>query len=131
MAYDLEIGSATIFMEASDQPLIGKQAVAAVIVNRQKSGKFGPTIAAVCLARLQFSCWNDADPNRERMARTLDDDGVLQQCQQVMQDAMNGAPDPTGGATFYYATSMTTPPSWAASMIPCGQFGSQLFFRES
>ena len=45
------------------------------------------------------------------------------------QAAAGALEDITGGATSYYALSMTTPPYWAASMTPTVVIAGQKFFR--
>lgn len=131
MAYDEEIATATVWMEASGEPPEGRRGVAWVLVNRLNSGRYGKSLADVCLSPFQFSCWNTSDPNRRRMARTPETDPVLLDCGAALQEAQAGGTDPTQGATLYYADSMTTPPEWAAKATFTVQLGSQLFFREN
>lgn len=128
MAFDLEIGAATVFMEASGEPPDGKAAVAAVLANRLRDGRWGSTLAAVCLAPDQFSCWNTGDPNRRRMAETPDTDPSLIQCEAAMRAALGGKTDPTFGAMWYCAADIRSP-GWVDGAVFCGQFGSQLFYK--
>lgn len=129
MAFDTEIATLTVFMEASGEGPDGIQAVAYVIVNRWKSGKFGTTIAAVCLKPLQFSCWNTSDSNRMRAAIIADDDPVLQQCQAAVIDAMaHTAPDPTDGALYYFADTIQTP-HWVSALNFTARIGHQRFYK--
>ena len=60
---DSEILFLTIVGEARSESVEGQIAVANVIVNRSKYRKL--SIKDVCLQRLQFSCWNEDDPNRQ------------------------------------------------------------------
>lgn len=131
MAFDEEIADMTIFMEASGEPPEGRRAVAWVIVNRLNSGRYGASLAAVCLHPFQFSCWNTSDPNRLRIAKTPESDPVLLDCALALQQAQAGGTDPTDGATLYYSDSMTTPPDWASAAIFTVKIGSQLFYREN
>ncbi|MNP80458.1 Cell Wall Hydrolase [compost metagenome] len=39
-------------------------------------------------------------------------------------------PDPTGGATHYYAKSMKTPPKWVAGATKTVTIGNHIFFRD-
>jgi len=39
-------------------------------------------------------------------------------------------PDPTGGATHYYAIAMKTPPAWAAKSKQTLKLGGHVFFRD-
>lgn len=111
MAYNEEIGAMTVWMEARGEGMIGMTAVAHVIANRLASRRWGSTIASVCLAPFQFSCWNDRDPNREAMARAPDAD--LSDADEAMYKAQEGiTEDPTNGATHYYAVGTPTP-AWA------------------
>lgn len=130
MAYDDEIGSATIFLEASAEPPEGRRAVAWVIMNRLYSRRYGPSVTSVCLWPEQFSCWNAADPDRQRLGKTSDTDSILLDSVAALQEVQAGGTDPTEGATLYYSSSMKTPPEWAANAIFTVQIGSQLFYRE-
>jgi spore germination cell wall hydrolase CwlJ-like protein len=129
MAFDSTIATATIYMEASGEGFEGILGVAYVIVNRWKSGRFGKTIAAVCLKPLQFSCWNTTDSNRLRVALLPDDDSLLDQCGKAYGDAMSGAvPDPTDGAMYYFADSIPTP-HWIDALSMTCKIGHQSFYR--
>ena len=130
MAYDAQIAALTIFCEASGEPYEGKLGVAASLFNRLKAGRFGKTIASVCLARYQYSEWNDdkADnANLRRGASVPDNDPVLSECSRAYYEALAGA-DPTHGATHYYAVSIPAP-SWAATGEFTVQLGHHKFFR--
>jgi N-acetylmuramoyl-L-alanine amidase len=130
MAYDRQIAAATVFMEASGEPPEGRRAVAWTLVNRLKGTGYGDTLAAVCLKAYQFSSWDTPDSNRRRLADTPDNDPILRDCEAAVDEAVNGTTtDPTGGATFYFATSMPQPPSWAASMTETATIGGQKFFK--
>ena len=130
MAFDLEIGAATVFMESSSEGEGGQVAVAWVLVNRMRSGHWGNTIASVCLAPFQFSSWNTSDPNRKRVALLRDDDPVLVGCQRAMREALDGvSSDPTGNATFYFADGIDAP-GWASAMRPTVKIGKHNFFAD-
>ena len=71
---DLQILARTLFGEARGEGDEGLEAVACVIMNRYKSGKWFtgydvlngkkiPSVAQTCLKKAQFSCWNKNDPN--------------------------------------------------------------------
>ncbi len=129
MAYDLQIGAATVFMEASGEPDEGKLAVASVLVNRLKTGRWGKTLAAVCFAPHQFSSWNYTGSNMERLANINDIDPVLAACEQAMSNAMHGtAPDPTGAALYYFADYID-PPAWSHNLTFTIKIGRHEFFK--
>jgi spore germination cell wall hydrolase CwlJ-like protein len=129
MAYDMEIATCTVYMEASGEGPEGMLAVAFVLVNR-KNRTYGHTLATVCLEPFQFSCWNTSDPNRIRVAQLKDDDPTLAQAEHAVTTAINGSePDPTHGAVNYYATSMRTPPDWAKRMTFTVEIGKHRFYK--
>lgn len=120
----------TLWQEARGEPPEGQQAVAHVLVNRLKSGKWGNTLGTVCLSPLQFSGWNAHDPNRMAAAALSDDDPALLALGLVLQKAIDGETDPTNGAMWYYALSMKTPPPWIQGATSCGRFGNQSFWKD-
>lgn len=133
MSWSLETAARTLYGECRGEPIEGQRAVAHVLNNRARSGHFGANLAQVCLAHAQFSCWmqDQGDLIDWRAVTSVDDaDPILTGLRNIMASVASGAdPDPTGGATFYYAKSMPTPPPWAATMNSCGQFGHQVFFK--
>lgn len=124
--FSAEIAARTVWMEARGEGEIGMQAVAHVIVNRLQSGRWGKTLASVCLAPLQFSSWNTRDPNRVAMAALPDNDALLQKCRDFIAAAPTEA-DPTNGATFYFADYIP-PPQWSESAKLEAKIGRQLFY---
>src|SRR5260221_9257822 len=87
-----------------------------VIFNRLHAGRFGRTIADVCLARYQFSEWLDDagdSANLRRGARAAADDPVMKDCLAAFDEvATGGKPDPTRNSTHYHDRSIA-PPAWA------------------
>lgn len=127
MAYSQELATATIAMEASGEGEAGMLAVAFVLINRLKDGRWGDNLASVVLARKQFSCWNSDDPNRERLAAMKNTDPALTRASGALSKAMSGYPDPTLGATHYYAVN-TPEPIWAIDAHFLTQIGNQRFY---
>lgn len=125
----LSIGARTVWGEARNQGPEGMSAVAHVLMNRVKDGRWGPTLFHVCLAPYQFSSWNVGDPNRNQMLDVDDSDAALRLCTVAMDDAMSGdSADPTGGATFYKVVG--TPAMWAVGKTPCATIGAHEFYRD-
>ena len=119
----------TLAQEARGEPLIGQQAVAACLVNRLLDVRWGDSLASVCLWPRQFSGWaNQHDPNFAFACKHADGHPILTSLAPVLATAIGGF-DPTGGALFYFATSIT-PPAWANSMRNLGQFGHQVFLTD-
>src|SRR5260221_260957 len=111
MAFDRQIAALTIYCEASGEPHEGKVAVAATLFNRLKTGRFGKTIAAVCLRRYQYSEWNDDKANNANLIRgaeTPEANPVMADCLAAYDEALAGA-DPSLGAMHYYAASIPSP----------------------
>lgn len=114
--WDLEVFSRTLWMEARGEPDAGQRAVAHVIWNRFERAEGRLTLAGVCMADQQFSCWNAAkdDSNRERMNALSMDDPLLKKFRRMISET-RVAEDPTGGATLYHAAWMSPRPAWALS----------------
>jgi N-acetylmuramoyl-L-alanine amidase len=108
----------------------GMQSVVNVIVNR--ATKSGDLPFAVCTRHAQFS--SISMPGPESYLWPIQTNQADWQAWTIAlslaQEAADGTlPDITGGATSYYAASMTTPPSWAAQMTPTVTIEGQLFFK--
>lgn len=108
----------TVYGEAGNEPPEGQQAVAAVIRNRMAAGSYGGRgVSDVVLAPNQFEPWN-RDDARARMMSLSPDDPKYKEIAQHVDDVFNGrTPDPTGGATHFYAPEAQrqlgrNPPSW-------------------
>jgi spore germination cell wall hydrolase CwlJ-like protein len=124
-----EVAVRTIYGEARGESEEGQRAVAHVLWNRVRDGRWGQTLATVCLARMQFSCWNASDPNRQQIAEIADNDPILERLHSLL-DAARTEKDPTYGATHYFSTSMIQPPSWSIGATLCGTFGRHRFYRD-
>lgn len=129
MTWTLETAARTLWQEARGEPMIGQQAVAHVLWNRAKEGRWGPNLATVCLWRNQFSGWLSADPNFKAACALADDDKILVHLREVLTAAQNQA-DITQGANHYFAASMKQPPEWSKAMTFKGQFGNHKFWSD-
>ena len=133
---DRDVLARTLWGEARGESLAGMVAVAWTIRNRVNDGKskswWGEGYAGVCLKPYQFSCWNKNDPNFPFLsgAKPIP---VAEMAKAVMVAiaVMDGAyPDPTGGATHYYATTMPKAPAWAAKAKQTLKLGHHVFFKD-
>lgn len=114
---DRPIGVLTLVCEASGASAFERRCVAHAIVNRRDDGRFGSSVAEVCLRRMQFSEWNgDVGDNRNLLRGVAVPAGalVLVDCQEALEEALSGMADPTGGATHYTDKSIA-PPGWAVA----------------
>jgi spore germination cell wall hydrolase CwlJ-like protein len=120
----------TIAFEASDETEVGKVAVAYVVLNRKKGGRWGDSIKAVVTHPGQFEPWM----TRRREIETLSLNDPRYQSAAIIADAVlsGQTPDPTAGATHFLNPSIVRErrggslPSWALGE---GQsIGSHMFY---
>jgi spore germination cell wall hydrolase CwlJ-like protein len=90
----------------------------------------------VILAPWQFSCWNDADPNRIYMLDLLSKhpthDGVWQQAQWVAEGIILGKIlDNVHGSEHYMTRAVydVGRPKWANSMSIVAEIGHHVFLK--
>ncbi|MBH8610484.1 cell wall hydrolase [Pseudomonas mohnii] len=137
---DRDVLVRTLWGEARGESLVGQIAVAWSIRNRvemdlNRDGKpdwWGEGYAEVCQRPYQFSCWNKNDPNFAYLsgakAIPLRE---LAQARIAADQVIDGkVPDPTGGATHYYATTMPKPPAWVKGAKQTLGLGHHLFFKD-
>ena len=76
---DLNVLAQTMWGEARQEGTKGMLAVGNVIKNRAEANKkmFGQGIRGVALKPKQFSCWNQGDPNREKLKNILQYDKLV------------------------------------------------------
>lgn len=99
--------------EARGEGIDGMVAVLHVVRNRAL--KRDTTMKHEALRRLQFSCFNDNDPNRGKMLAAWHNDPAGWGAAEAAVLILNEKPeqDPTHGATHYYVTAMPHPPAWS------------------
>ncbi|OPX84390.1 MAG: Spore cortex-lytic enzyme precursor [Pelotomaculum sp. PtaB.Bin104] len=103
--------------EAADEPLTGKVAVGAVILNRTKSASFPRTISGVIYQPDAFESINNGQAYRPLTQESIQAAGM----------AMNGY-DPSGGALFFWNPSKSVSPwVWSRSIVT--QIGNHVFAR--
>ncbi len=130
----VEILARTLYGEARGELVRGKEAVAAVVMNRVRRAKerggywWGSTPQEVCLRPWQFSCWNESDPNRARIVAVTRDNRNFQSCLRIARRALAGTlKDPTVGATHYHEKSVMPP--WAKDRKPSAEIGNHRFYN--
>ncbi len=107
----------TIAFEASDEPEEGKAAVAHVILNREKSGRWGESIKDVVTRPWQFEPWMT---RRKQMVELSQNDPRYRDAARIADAVLSGQiPDPTAGATHFLNPTIVRQrrggslPSWA------------------
>ena len=123
----------TLYGEARGEGRAGMEAVASVVMNRVRSARYPDSVSAVCLQRMQFSCWNPNDPNRKKIVRLAPgQDNAYDACLDVARRAFAAQiVDPTDGALHYHATSIS-PPKWvlaSPSHVVTARIGGHIFYR--
>jgi spore germination cell wall hydrolase CwlJ-like protein len=134
---DIDTLARTLWGEARGEGEPGMEAIAAVVLNRlQRSTRqggrhwWGATIAAICRARLQFPCWNPANPDRRTLLVLDSQDGDFRRARAIAARAASGLlPDPTFGATHYRSAGSPWPSSWGHPRQPLATIGARAFFN--
>jgi spore germination cell wall hydrolase CwlJ-like protein len=128
MTWAIEVAARTLWQEVRGEPQEGKRAVAHVLWNRVRTGRWGSNLASVCLWRGQFSGWYvPSDPNFKGACLLDDNDNLLGDLTDIIKAAQN-EPDPTNGATHYVNLSVVTP-SWINGAVHTGKFGHHDFYK--
>lgn len=119
-ADDVDAMTRTLWGEARGEGRDGQIAVAWVIRNRAEynidpahpeKDWWGNSPAQVCKHPWQFSCWNENDPNRQKLLALTPDSPGYRWLAGVARSVLDGAvPDPTKGATHYKVVG--TKASW-------------------
>jgi N-acetylmuramoyl-L-alanine amidase len=117
---DLRCLAGAVYFESKGEPLSGQLAVAEVILNRTKSGRFPKSVCSVVTQRGQFSFVRGGDvPN-------VPDSTSYHTAVAVAQVAMADAWDsPAGGALYFHARRVS--PGWGRERV--ASIGNQVFFR--
>jgi hypothetical protein len=116
----------TVLGEAADEPDEGQAAVAAVIKNRLRSGKWGNDPLKVITARHQFEPWNTPQ-GLARMQSYKPDSPEYKRAAAAVDRVFNEDFDPTDGATHFFSPTAQAalgrqPPAWAqGSGLPIGR----------
>ncbi len=127
---DLTIVAKTLYGEARGElnpfGLASLISIANVIVNRWKK-HFAKNPADVCLAPYQFSCWNQNDPNYNKIKTVDENSPIYKTCLEVAKNVLDETwPDLTDGCDHYHEKSIK--PYWAAYRSPKRVFGNHYFY---
>ncbi|OPX83194.1 MAG: Spore cortex-lytic enzyme precursor [Pelotomaculum sp. PtaB.Bin013] len=112
---DVTLLARVIEGEAADEPLLGKVAVGAVILNRTKSASFPHSISGVIFQPEAFESIENGQAYRPLSEESL----------QAAQMAMSGY-DPSGGALFFWNPAKSVSP-WIWSRNIVTQIGNHVF----
>lgn len=131
---EVDILARTLWGEARGEGAAGMQAVASVILNRARIARerggfwWGGDVIQVCQKPYQFSCWNRADPNFQKLQAVDERDLYFATALRVARRALAGTlDDNTNGGTHYHAASIQ--PYWARGENPVAVIGRHVFYR--
>jgi N-acetylmuramoyl-L-alanine amidase len=134
---EIDIMARTIYGEARGEYYHREGGVASliavgnVIMNRlHAKDRYGSTVKEVCLKPWQFSCWNNNDPNRNRLLDDQINDSVFPICRHISEKVFQGHwPDLTRGSNHYHTTTMPVIPKWAKDREPALRLAGHVFYR--
>ncbi|MGR9107329.1 MAG: cell wall hydrolase [Gammaproteobacteria bacterium] len=128
---DLKCLALNIYFEARSEPPAGRRAVGHVVMNRVNNTRFPDSICDVVrqggfekLNQCQFSWWCDGRPDKPYNHALW-----LKALQLAFEIYRGESTDPTGGALWYHADSVS--PSWSRSYQRGPKIGHHVFYRES
>lgn len=135
LTQEVDILARTLYGEARGESVRGKEAVAAVIVNRVNRARlrgghywWGSSIIQVCHKPWQFSCWNANDTNCQKIKAVDRTNKTFLSCIRIAMRAINGTlKDPTGGSTHYHVKGLFPP--WAKGRSPKAEIGRHQFYH--
>lgn len=124
----------TLWGEAYGDTVRGKEAIAAVVVNRVRAARarfgsdwWGGTVVEACLAADQFACWRRSPAARKELMQVRTTDPVFAVCRRIAARAVRGALiDPTHGATHYHAVGESPP--WSGRRRPTFVIGRRKYY---
>ncbi len=130
---EMELLARCLWGEARGEPMEGVRAVVNVIQNRVRGKSwYGVTLKNVILKPWQFSCFNDNDPNFEKLkAGPIGE--VFGRCLFIAELSVKGLiTDNTDGSTHYHVVTMRFPPKWSTSdsMFYKKTIGNHKFYEE-
>ncbi|TRW98461.1 cell wall hydrolase [Paracoccus sp. M683] len=120
-ANDLDCLAEALYFEARGEGRQGQAAVAEVILNRVKSGRFPNSVCGVINQRSQFSYTIGG-------RKTIRNRGTYLRVRQVAENALSGGTgNLTGGATYFHTPAVR--PAWSRRFQRTVQIGRHIFYR--
>ncbi len=117
-ARELECLARAVYYEARGEPLHGQAAVAHVILNRTRSGRFPASVCGVVDQPGQFT-FRAGRPERRHPAQWA-------RAQKLAAQALAGElPNPVGSALFFHADHVS--PGWRRPRV--AEIGNHIFYR--
>ena len=120
MADDLQCMAGAIYFESKGEPLSGQLAVAEVILNRTKSGRFPKSVCSVVTQRGQFSFVRGGRVPAVAMNKQYRT--AVAVARVALADAWDS---PASGAMYFHARRVS--PSW--NRVQVAAIGNHVFYR--
>jgi spore germination cell wall hydrolase CwlJ-like protein len=123
-----------IYFEARNQPIKGKQAIAAVTLTRAKHKNFPDSICKVVSEQrkrgvCQFSWKCDGKSDNPDLS-SKEELTAWRRAKAVAEDALLGKlDDMLDGVTHFHASYVN--PSWARKLTKVGKIGDHIFYKET
>ena len=139
---DVDVLALTLWAESRSESLEGRVAVACVVRNRMRLRKL--TAKQVCLAPMQFACWQEigGKANHAALAALVAgvtgrpkrvSDPILIECYWIAEGVLDGElRDIAKGADHYITTALLASdhkPGWVRAMTWVATVGSHAFYR--
>ena len=127
---DVLVMAQTIWGEARGESNEGQYAIGHVIKNRFDSNKWfsADSLEGVCKKKWQFSCWNEDDPNKEKMEKLTQED--IKDFIEIANNVLDGSKESNvGKATHYYADYIKEP-KWAEGKTPITKIGVHHYYED-
>jgi len=110
----------TVYHEGRGEPLHGQYAIAHVVMNRVKDGRWGSTVCSVVAQKKQFSY-----TEKHSFPKDMD---ALQEAVRVSRYVINGMTDSTQGSTHYFNPNLAAP-DWAGDLQYVMRIGDHVFYK--
>jgi len=131
----IDILARTLYGEGRGESFEGREAIAAVVLNRVAYARvrggywWGSDIRDVCLKPWQFSCWNKNDPNLSVIQTVSRKSQRFRDCLETATQALAGRlQDQTSGATHYHHRDLR--PVWSQGATKTCEIGAHLFYKD-
>ena len=121
------VGAITAWREDRGGGCNGMQAVLNVLHNRAIVHK--TSVYTEATRPMQFSAMTAPHDPELTLWPAPGDENFKDALELAVKAQAGGLEDITNGAVSYYATSMKTPPYWAATMTRTAQIGGQIYFK--
>lgn len=124
-----DVAIRTMLGEAAGEGDSGMAAVAHVLKNRAADPRWAGNVRDVALDPYQFSAWNSGEGGNDLVTRYGPGSPEYERAGAIYDAVMAGMPDPTRGATHYYAFNTINEPGWFGALTPTATIGGHRFAK--